>query len=237
MRRIAAEVEDRGYSTLWTNDTPMPGADGLATAQVIADASSALGIGIGVLAVDRLPVAQWAERLLELPNSRLVVGIGAGMSERPVQVVTEAVAELREAQPTVRIAVAAMGPRMIRTAGAVADVVLLNWMTPSRIDWALQRLTGSPAKVAAYVRAASGPGARELIAAEADRYCALPHYRRHFEAMGAEPHEVGVVLGEDSIEPYESRLDEVVVRGIASDAGDASPLLDLVRLGAPGTAI
>jgi 5,10-methylenetetrahydromethanopterin reductase len=90
----------------------------------------------------------------------------------------------------------ALGDRMIRLAGEVADGVLLNWCTPERVAQA-KRLVREGAEradrdpdgvtVAVYVRACLG--VEEPIALEALRkmtglYASFSHYRRQLEVMG-----------------------------------------------------
>lgn len=236
-RAIAAAVEQLGYSTIWSNDTPS--ADGLLTAAHMAGATESLRVGVGVVAVDRRPPAEIvaAVRELEIPLDRLVLGVGAGSSAAPLIVVREAVAELRDTLgPEPRIAVAAMGRLMCRLAGEVADTVLLNWMLPGRIEWARQRVAeGAQAcgrdelpELAAYVRAAIGPGAEDRLAAEAAKYNRYPAYTRHFTAMGAPLGAVGVTDARGSyarlLSDYDRVLDEVVVRALPETESVASTL-------------
>jgi 5,10-methylenetetrahydromethanopterin reductase len=95
-----------------------------------------------------------------------------------------------------RLWLGALGDRMIRLAGGVADGVLLNWCTPERVAAAKQLLAEGAAEagrgsadltVAVYVRACLG--VEEPIALEALRemtglYATFGPYRRQFELMG-----------------------------------------------------
>jgi probable F420-dependent oxidoreductase len=93
------------------------------------------------------------------------------------------------------IYLAALGPRMLRVAGEIADGVILNWSTPARVQWAAgvvraaARAAGrDPAQVTVvcYVRvavaaqAAAWPVVRKLLAT----YVALPAYARMLEDAG-----------------------------------------------------
>lgn len=88
---------------------------------------------------------------------------------------------------------AAMGPRMLALAGAVADGALLNWSTPGEVERAAGRIRdaagdrhGVP-EVAAYVRVAVHPDrglARAALARELGRYCALSAYAEHLCRQG-----------------------------------------------------
>ena len=239
--RIASTVERLGYSTFWTNDTPA--ADGLLVAAQAQEATSSMRIAIGVVAIDRRPPRELAKKLDRLDPGRVVVGIGAGFSDRPVAAATEAIQELRVLRPDFKISLAAMGPQMCRAAGQHADVVLLNWMTPERIKWAVERVAEGTAarsddlprlQTAAYVRAALGPDSEQLIVEEVSRYSTMPHYHRHFEAMGAESSSLVVRLDSDrsTLEPYVSLLDEAVVRALPKKADEVGQIMAIARAAA-----
>ena len=244
VREVALLVEDLGYTAFWTNDTPA--ADGIMVAAAAQSATSALRVGIGVMPIDRRPVAEIAEAVGELDPSRTVIGIGSGFSSRPLKNTIAAAKELRVARSNFRIAIAAMGPRMCRAAGEVADVVLFNWMTPERIVWALDRCAEGGARrdkelpaleTIAYVRTALGRYGTETIAAEAQRYGTMPHYRRHFGEMGADPETLGVVLdradSSESFRGFEDLLDETVVRALPRSVDDVDEILAIARAAAP----
>lgn len=96
------------------------------------------------------------------------------------------------------IYLAAMGPRMLELAGELANGVLLNWSTTDEIGRAAAAVRGAAAgsergraqadvDVAAYVRVAvdpDGEAARQALASEISRYCALPAYAEHFGRQG-----------------------------------------------------
>lgn len=225
--RIGMETERLGFSTIWTNDIPQ--ASGLATAGHIARATSTIRIAVGVLPCDRNPPAQVAVavRNLKLPLDRLVVGVGSGSSKNPLQAVRAAIEHLRgDFGPALTIGLGAMGPRMCKLAGEVADVVLLNWMTPERVAWARRHIgAGSsragrrqPPEAVGYVRTAMGKGATERIRSEAEKYYAMPAYRRHFDAMGEELQSVGLNADDEDLQSrltgYGEVLDEVVIRAV-----------------------
>lgn len=99
--------------------------------------------------------------------------------------------------PRHRIFLAAMGERMLQTAGAEADGVLLNWSSPGEVARAVSLVRAAAARadgrgpaeprVAAYVRVAVAEDrdeARLALGREISRYCALPAYAGHFERQG-----------------------------------------------------
>ena len=92
-----------------------------------------------------------------IPHERLVLGVGTG-DGASLAAVRQGVAALREALPDVRLAIAALGPRMCQLGGEIADAVLLNWAFPERIEWSRERVRGRrgicrPASSAGWVRA------------------------------------------------------------------------------------
>lgn len=224
---IAAEIESLGYATVWTNDTP--GGDGVLTARHMLEATGNVRVGIGVIACDRKPPSEIAHALKSwgIPLDRLIVGLGAGSSTRPLKTVREAVGTLRrELGGGVTIGVAAMGAQMCRLAGEHADLVLFNWMLPERIVWAGKQVCRGEARRnnlarverVAYVRVALGAEGRELVRSEAARYSRFPAYGRHFQAMGAPLDRVGIAEEPGKIPPalaaYDSVLDETAVRAL-----------------------
>jgi len=154
------------------------------------------------------------------------------------RVVRAGVDELRRLLPDVRLAVAAMGPKMCQLAGELADAVLLNWMTPERIAWAIPRVQRgaeavgkSDIQVDAYVRVALGPGAEERLAREAGFYAQLPAYARHYEASGVAPESIGITVAEPADLPVKlaaySALDLAVVRVLSARTPEA--ILEVAR--------
>ena len=240
LAELAAAAEGLGFGSTWCNDSPA--GEGLAQLWSWAGHAGSIDLGVGVLALDRHDPATIAERAreLELPLDRVVFGLGAGFTSQPLGVVRAGVAALRAALPGARVAVAAMGPKMCELAGELGDAVLLNWMTPERAAWArplvedgARRAGRDPSAVTiyAYVRCAMGPGAGERLAREAGMYMQMPHYRRHFEAMGAEPSNAGVAAADGAalvagLARYDA-VDEPVVRVLSHRA--APDILTVAR--------
>jgi alkanesulfonate monooxygenase SsuD/methylene tetrahydromethanopterin reductase-like flavin-dependent oxidoreductase (luciferase family) len=228
---LARRCEGYGYRSIWSNDHP--GASGLETAGVFHEAAPGLEVGIAVLALDRHSPDSIAAKADEegLDPGRLWVGIGAGFTKRPLGVVREGLEGLRTALPApARVAVAAMGPKMCALAGAEADGVFLNWMTPERAAWARDRIREGAEQagrevlptIFGYVRVAVGEDADERLLKEESFYRQLHQgYIRHFESLGAEPGTVGIAAHDAAEVPerlaaYEEATDHVVVRALAS---------------------
>jgi alkanesulfonate monooxygenase SsuD/methylene tetrahydromethanopterin reductase-like flavin-dependent oxidoreductase (luciferase family) len=241
---LAAAAEELGYVSIWTNDHS--GGEGLLQLSRWAGAGKTIELGVGVLAVDRHQPAEIASRatLLGLPEDRVVIGVGAGFTSRPVDTVRAGVQSLRALMPGVRLAVAAMGPRMCSLAGEVGDVALLNWMTPERAEWARRlvldgaRSAGrAPVPVYGYVRVAVGEDAADRLAREAQGYNQVPHYARHFEAMGVDPRTVGIAAEDPATLPAAlarySALDVAVVRVLSERKVDA--ILSVARAAVAGS--
>ena len=242
---VAPEIERLGYSAFWANDgAATPGLPVLAAAQ---RATRGIGTGVGVVPCDARGPAEIAGAIAELriDLSRFVVGVGSGRAEHPVDRVRAAVADLRDRLPGATIGIAALGPRMCRLGGEVADLVLLNWMTAERIRWARDRIAEGARRgsrrmpvVASYVRVAIGPDARERLATEAGRYERSPQYLRAREAMGVPLAEVGIATERPegvspALAPYREVLDECVIRALPSP-NDADGVLAIARAGRNG---
>jgi len=233
---LARRVEALGYASIWSNDHP--GASGLETASYFHEAASKVDVGVAVLALDRHDPDSIAAHADDqgLDPGRLWVGIGAGFTTRPLQVVRDGLKTLRDVLPApARIAVAAMGPKMCALAGAEADGVFLNWMTPARAAWARDRVREGAQHsgrreaptIFGYVRVAVGEDASERLLKEESFYRELHQgYTRHFEQLGAAPGTVGIATNDPALvpsllEPYEEAIDHVVVRALASAKVDA----------------
>jgi len=227
---LAREVERLGFGSFWANDLGRPENDGLADLAIVHGAAPRLELGVGVMPLDRRsPRAIVDEiRRLGLPLDRVALGVGSGAATQSLRVVREGILELRRLLPDGRIYCAALGPRMCQLGGELADGVLLNWKVPQRIPAARAEIaagateagrTPESVDVWAYVRAAVGPGARERLGAEAQRYNTTPAYGRAFAAMNVPFDRVGVA-GEDlpaQLDSYRAVLDGVVVRALPPD--------------------
>jgi alkanesulfonate monooxygenase SsuD/methylene tetrahydromethanopterin reductase-like flavin-dependent oxidoreductase (luciferase family) len=234
-RELARRCESLGYASLWSNDHPM--GSGLETVALFADAAPSVDVGVAVMALDRHEPAGTASHMqsLGIPHERLWLGIGAGFTTRPLTVVREGLEAMRTALPEgTRVVVAAMGPKMCALAGAEADGVFLNWMTPAKAAWARERVhegareagRETPPPVFGYVRVAVGDDAEQRLLKEESFYRGLHQgYIRHFEALDASPGSVGIAAREpDEVGPrlaeYEAAIDHIVVRALAhADAG------------------
>ncbi len=231
--QLAGRCEELGYTSIWSNDHPA--ASGIETLADFAAGSAALQLGVAVLALDRHSPEQIDAEISArgLDRSRLLIGVGAGFSKRPLTRMREAHDELRERIPGVRLVLAAMGPKMCALAGARYDGAFFNWMTPEFAAAARERVAAGaaeagrePPRVYGYVRTSVGADAETRLAKEEGFYRDLHDgYRSHFERLDEPPGTVGVAAedpaGADERLGAYAALDTVVVRGLASASFDA----------------
>ncbi|HZT10266.1 MAG TPA: LLM class flavin-dependent oxidoreductase [Actinomycetota bacterium] len=215
---LARIGESLGYRAMFMPE--VGSRDVLAALTGIAGETAELLLGSGVLPLPgRSPqlLAQAGATVQDRSNGRLILGIGAGPAARgALDRLRATVAMLRDAfagetattpegEPF-RLAlvpaspppiwIAALGPRAMRLAGAVADGVLLNWCTPERVARARVELDEGAAaagrepaevSVGVYVRAcvhADAEAASLAVRAAAAQYASYPAYARQFARMG-----------------------------------------------------
>ncbi|MGH7300465.1 MAG: LLM class flavin-dependent oxidoreductase, partial [Candidatus Rokuibacteriota bacterium] len=161
IRASAREAEALGYSSFWVNH-PGP-VDGLGALAHAAAETRRLDLGVGVIPLH----TRGPESIIEgvgghaLAPGRLLLGVGSPNPEA-LRRVRDGVAALR-AKLSTRVIVAALGPKMCRLAGEVADGVLFNWLTPEYAKRSAELVRAGAAaakrpvpKLYAYVRVALG---------------------------------------------------------------------------------
>lgn len=245
IRKSAEAVESRGYASFWSNNTP--GSDGLQALRTASRATSSIKLGVGVIPVHRHPAEEIIQRTGkgtgdEIPMNRLLLGIGAA-GEGALQLIRDNIAALR-AELDCEIYMAALGPRMCRLAGELADGVLFNWLTPEyartsadHVQEGARAAGRSTPQLMTYVRVALREEGRQRLQKEAARYESIPAYAKHFERMGASGLDASVT-GDDrdaiqqGLREWDGVLDEIVVRSITpNDTLDET--LELVDAAAP----
>ena len=242
IRASAREAEALGYSSFWVNH---PGAtDGLVGLGHAAAETRRIDLGIGVIPLHTREPASIEEgvRANGLPLDRLLLGVGSP-NPGSLRRVREGVAALRDRLAT-RLVVAALGPKMCRLAGEVADGVLLNWLTPEHArrsaDWVREGAAAAgrrPPVIYGYVRFALGEAAGERLREEGRRYAAIPAYADHFTRMGVKPLDTAIAARSvDAVAPalaaWEGALDEVVLRAITTN-DTTEEILALLRAAKP----
>ena len=227
IRACARESEARGYSSFWVNH---PGStDGLAALAQAAGETRSIALGVGVIPLHTRGPESIAQgvRDTHLPVDRLLLGVGSP-NPNSLSRVRDGIAALR-AQVKTRLIVAALGPKMCRLAGEVADGVLLNWLTPehARRSGDLVREGAAAAKrpaptIYAYVRLAMGPAATSRLGEEADRYARIPAYGANFDRQGVKPIDTAIAVQTPgaiatALERWRGAVDEVVLRAITAN--------------------
>ncbi len=226
IRASAREAEALGYTSFWVNH---PGAtDGLAALAQAARETRRIEMGVGVIPLHTRGPESIVEgvRAHALPPDRLLLGVGSPNPEA-LKRVRAGIAALRARLET-RLVVAALGPKMCRLAGEIADGVLFNWLTPEHArrsaEWVRAGAAAAkrrPPKLFAYVRLALGPAAADRLREEGDRYAKIPAYAANFERMGVKPVDTAIAAASpDAIPPALGRwrgvVDEVVLRAITA---------------------
>jgi len=232
-RPLAERCAGLGYGSIWSNDHP--GAKGLETLAEFGAAAPGVDLGVAVIALDRTPpetIAADVERL-RLDPARLWLGVGAGFGAKPLTRMREALPELRERLPGVRLVLAAMGPKMCALAGSSYDGAFFNWMTPEFAATARTQVEAGAGEagrdtppIFGYVRTAVGPDASARLAKEESFYRDLHDgYRNHFTRLGEPEGTVGVAAADSEAAKKELAayvaLDTIVVRGLASATAEA----------------
>jgi alkanesulfonate monooxygenase SsuD/methylene tetrahydromethanopterin reductase-like flavin-dependent oxidoreductase (luciferase family) len=225
---LAGRCQELGYDSVWSSD--IPGASGLETLAAYANGADRIDLGVGVLSLDRFSPKEMSTEIdrLGLDRDRLWLGVGAGVTEKPLTRMREALPQLREALPDIRLVMAAMGPKMCRLAGAEWDGVFFNWMTPefaedarAEVEAGAEEAGREAPRVHGYVRTAVGTDAEQRLVKDEGFYRELHKgYSDHFDRMGAPAGTVGVAAqnaGEAQTELSRYRaLDVVIVRALAS---------------------
>lgn len=242
---LAGRCQELGYSSMWSNDHP--GAKGLETLAEYANGADRIELGVAVIALDRQSPEEIAADIdrLGIDRDRLWLGLGSGLTEKPLTTMREALPELREAIPGVRLVLAAMGPRMCAFGGAEWDGVFFNWKTPEFAARAREQVEAgardagrATPPIFGYVRTAVGAGAEERLAKDESFYRDLHQgYRAHFARLGEPEGTVGVAaenagVAQQQLSRYRA-LDTVVVRALASATfEDMSALAEAAAPGA-----
>ena len=222
---IARSAQSLGYSSIWTVEAT--GTDAFSLLGAATVAAPGLGLGTGIVPVQvRAPTltAMTAATLQSLnPEGDVWIGLGvsapgilrahgAPVAERPIAMMREAVALIREClsgesvtfegdfwqvrrfrlgvrlgERKPKIVMAALGPQMLKLAGEVADGVLLNYLPASHVPASVAAVRkGGNATILAYVHAAVGDYERSARSARNDlfNYAMADGYANMFRAAG-----------------------------------------------------
>jgi alkanesulfonate monooxygenase SsuD/methylene tetrahydromethanopterin reductase-like flavin-dependent oxidoreductase (luciferase family) len=253
---IVRTAEQTGYETVFL---PEVGArEAFSTLAALAARTTTIRLATGVVTTvaRRVSVtAMAAATVHDVSGGRMILGLGTGPSGpgaldrlgRYVEDVRElfgggTIEEERRGEPfrlgiaverPLPVWIAALGPKAVALAGAIADGVILNWCTPERVAQARSAIERSAhaagrdpheVTIAAYVRAVVGqepehamPGLRSMAAL----YASYPAYARQFAAMGLgdEARAAADALRSRELDRVPERLvRSVTVMGNAEDA-------------------
>jgi alkanesulfonate monooxygenase SsuD/methylene tetrahydromethanopterin reductase-like flavin-dependent oxidoreductase (luciferase family) len=226
-RPLADRCQELGYTSMWSNDHP--GAKGLETLADFAKGAERIDLGV-TIALDRQSAEEIAADIerLDLDKGRLWLAIGAGVTDKPLTTMREALPGLREALPAIRMVLATMGPKMCAFGGAEWDGVFFNWMSPDYavkargwVEEGAREAGREPPAILGYVRTAVGSDAEGRLAKDEAFYRNLHQgYRSHFDRQAAPEGTVGVAGENESVVQaglarYRA-LDVTVVRALAS---------------------
>jgi alkanesulfonate monooxygenase SsuD/methylene tetrahydromethanopterin reductase-like flavin-dependent oxidoreductase (luciferase family) len=241
----ARRADELGYTSYWTNNRP--GSDGLQVLRVAGNSSASLNLGVGVIPVPRHASDEIIQRTgkgteQEIPMNRLLLGIGAS-GKGALQTARDNITALREALDC-KIYLAALGPKMCRLAGEMADGVLFNWLTPDDAKYSADLVregaeaAGRPApRLMTYVRVSLREDGLGRLKKEAERYEGIPQYAAHFERMGVRGVDASIAANnaaeiQERLKAWDGVLDEIVVRSITpNDTMDE--IMELVEAAKP----
>jgi alkanesulfonate monooxygenase SsuD/methylene tetrahydromethanopterin reductase-like flavin-dependent oxidoreductase (luciferase family) len=238
----ARSVASGGFDSFWLNNPPQGGAVPLLGS--VAPEVQGLHLGVGVIPLSHHPPEEIAREVegSGIPLERFYLGIGSGTGGGGVERVSLGVEELRNLIQT-SIVIAALGPRMCRLGGEVADGVLLNWLTPewarrsvAWIEEAAASFNRPVPRIMAYVRVALGPAGTARLHAEASRYEGFPAYAAHFKRMGVPAAGTAVFADrpdalQNGLAAWNGIVDEVVVRAVPAEdtTEDVLTVVEAVR--------
>jgi alkanesulfonate monooxygenase SsuD/methylene tetrahydromethanopterin reductase-like flavin-dependent oxidoreductase (luciferase family) len=244
---IVRAGEGAGYRAVFLPE--IMGRDALVTLGALAGETRDLLLGTGVLPMrSRTPLltAMGAVTVDERSGGRLILGVGPGSVERgALEELTQLVGTLRSlfaggtierrGRPAglallpgteIPIWISAMGPKIMRLAGEIADGALLNWCSPERVAFAKARIAEGaeaagrdPAAITlgVYVRSWVGQdteAAMTVLRSAAGEYASYPAYARQFEQLGLGAEADAAAAAHRAGRPEE--VPEVLVRAVSA---------------------
>ncbi len=209
---LVAEWDELGFGALWVPESPA-GKDVLTFAAVLLGGARRMAVGTGIANIwVRDPVAMASARrtIGDAYPGRFILGVGISHEStatmrghryiRPLDTMRSYLAAMNDAPfdghppehdpPTV---VAALGPKMIATAGELADGIHPFLTSPDHTAQARALLgEGKTIVVEQGAIVTSDPvPAREAAAVNLARYLRWPNYRNHFLRSGYAEDELG----------------------------------------------
>ena len=136
---LVARARATGYASAWTNAREARDPFD-ACARWTRDGLTA---GISVVPLDAWDAGDLARAASDTARKAagFILGVGSGRAGKgALALVRDRVAMLRREAPGIPIYIGALGPRMLRLAGEVADGAALNWCNTERIAWSRERV-------------------------------------------------------------------------------------------------
>lgn len=223
----ASAAQEAGFRTFWLNHPPT--YDALPKLGRVAQTTT-IPFGTGVIPVS----ARTPQSILEgmaaagLSADRFRLGIGSGAGPKPLGRVRDAISVLREGT-TSELVLAALGPKMCRLVGELADAVLLSQLTPAGGKQLIEEIregadaAGRPhPKIYVYVRTALGAPGIAALEEEAKHYEQSPVYAAAYKRLGTGPLEAAVRATtpeqvRQGLAVWDGLADEVVIRALTAD--------------------
>jgi len=142
---LVARARGKGYSSAWTN-----ARESREPFEACARwTQGGMTAGISVVPLDAWEVGALTLVANETAGSAagFVLGVGSGRAgPGALELVRDRVAILRRDAPGTPIYIGALGPRMLRLAGEVADGAALNWCSTERVAWSRERVAEGAAR-------------------------------------------------------------------------------------------
>lgn len=218
----AREIEDLGYRTVWLGASP-PAE--LSEVDELLAATERLEVGTSIVNIWTAPASEVARSFTRIEQrfpGRFLLGVGVGHPEhstdyrKPYDALVDYLDELADAGvPSERIAVAALGPRVLKLSAERSAGALPYLTTPAHTEKARQIL-GSQALLVAeqkVVLDTDPKRARETGRKTVGFYLGLTNYVRNLHRLGFDE--------SDTAQPGSDRLiDVLAVHGTAEILAD-----------------
>jgi 5,10-methylenetetrahydromethanopterin reductase len=140
-RAIAREAAALGYRSLWT---PIGNTREPFDICALWHEGSGLKTGIAVAPLSSWPLEDLASVAKETHRrcaGRFTLGVGSGrVAAAPIRTMRDAIEELRQRVDGLAIYLGALGPQMLRLAGASYDGAALNWCSAEQVAWSRERV-------------------------------------------------------------------------------------------------
>jgi alkanesulfonate monooxygenase SsuD/methylene tetrahydromethanopterin reductase-like flavin-dependent oxidoreductase (luciferase family) len=240
---VARAAEANGYQAFWI--TAGLGEPNLAPLAAAAQATTTITVGVGAIPLSHCTADDVVAEVLrwDLPQSRLLLGVGSGFPPISLAAFDEHIRQLK-ATLACRVVVGAMGPRTCALAGKSADGILLTLVTP---EHARRSMVWADAGVPqdgqggfhsyAYLSTAVGEDSTQELIEEAGTFAQYPAFVRHFERLGSAPETAGIAVQSldglsGALQSWDGVVDQVVVR-TTRHANSLAQTLALLEAAAP----